>query len=175
MREIFSLKLSDVRGPVATTVISSFGISFTSSQTTSMKSFSFMRFVTISENLSLSTAKAPPAGTRHALAHFKSKESKSLISSFRSPAALSILSALKEFEHTSSAKPLLLCAGENFFGFISISRTFIHLEAICHAASHPAKPAPITLTFIIFLLNRLFISTSFIYANQLQFFTLLYK
>ena len=56
------------------------------------------------ENLSLSTASAPPAGTEHSSAQFIIKESKILSSSFKSPAALSILLAFKEFEQTSSHK-----------------------------------------------------------------------
>ena len=57
------------------------------------------------------------------------------------------VSLLNEFEQMSSANPALLCAGENF--------VWLHLEkasqdtprcAICHAASEPASPAPMTVT-----------------------------
>ena len=72
------------------------------------------------------------------------------ISSFRSPAALSMRAAFKEFEQMSSANPALLCAGENFCGFISKRRTEYPACAICHAASEPARPAPMTVTVCLF-------------------------
>ena len=79
----------------------------------------FILSVIYAENISLSTASAPPAGTLDISAASIITELKSLISSFKSPQAFSILSAFKEFEQTSSAKLQLECAGENFSGFIS--------------------------------------------------------
>ena len=73
----------------------------------------------ISENLSLSTANAPPAGTCVASAHLIMIESNILISSFKSPTALVTLFALNELEHTNSPKFSVLCAGVIFFGRIS--------------------------------------------------------
>ena len=60
---------------------------------------------------------------------------------------------MKEFEHTSSAKFAFEWAGENLTGFISNSRTLTPRIASCHAASHPARPAPIMfiVLFIIFI------------------------
>ena len=48
-------------------------------------------------------------------------------------------------------KTSALCAGERFSGFISYSRTATPRIASCHAASAPARPAPIT-----FALNDIF-------------------
>jgi len=86
IRQMF-WQIPDVRGPVATIVIPSFGSSRTSSFITSIFSFCFISSVTIWENFVLSTARAPPAGTWAASAHFIIMEFKSLISSFKSPTA----------------------------------------------------------------------------------------
>ena len=51
----------------------------------------------------------------------------------------------------SSARPWLLWAGENFWGFISYNVTGMPRLASCQAASHPARPAPNTVTGSIFL------------------------
>ena len=117
---MFSLSVSDVKGPVATiTGVSPLGISDNSSSITLIFGWFLIVIVVISENLSLSTANAPPAGTCVASAHFMIKESSILISSFNKPTAFVILLALNEFEHTNSAKFCVLCAGVIFFGRIS--------------------------------------------------------
>ena len=79
----------------------------------------FIFSVIKAENLSLSTESAPPAGTLVLLAASTHTEESISISAFKSPAAELSRSAFSELEHTSSAKFSFLCAGENFFGFIS--------------------------------------------------------
>ena len=147
-RIIFSARVSLVKGPVAITVIASLGMSVISFSMTSIRGLFLIFSVTIEENLSLSTAKAPPAGTLHLSAHSIKTEPICRISSLRSPAALLSLSALREFEQISSLKFGFLWAGVNLLGFISKSRTFIPCFAICQAASQPARPAPITFIYI---------------------------
>ena len=92
--------------------------------------FSFSFCVTNSENLSLSTAKACPAGTQVLSAHFISKESSKRSSSFNSPHAFVCRFDLNELLHTISAKFLFECALENFVGFISYSFTLYPFFAI---------------------------------------------
>ncbi len=99
-------------------------------------------------NPSRSTAKAPPAGTLVISAHSIISEFIIRISSFKSPTAFASPSALRELLQTSSARLSDLCAGDFLFGFISINVTLTPRFAICHAASHPASPAPITVTLI---------------------------
>ena len=99
---IFSARASEVSGPVAIIVIASSGISVISSSKTVMFLSALIPSVTSLEKISLSTARAPPAGTWHLPAHFIRKESSLRISSFKSPAALSVRIAFNEFEHTSS-------------------------------------------------------------------------
>ena len=60
---------------------------------------------TSAENRPRSTARAPPAGTADSFARRMSLDPIFSSSSFRSPAALSCLIDLREFEQTSSAKP----------------------------------------------------------------------
>ena len=112
--------------------------------------FDLILSVIYREKISLSTASAPPAATRLMSAASIISEPNSRISSFKSPQAFSMRSAFNEFEQTNSAKFSLLCAGEYFSGFISQSSTSIPRPANCQAASQPASPAPITLTFIFF-------------------------
>ena len=126
----------------------------------------FIFSVTRREKPSLSTASAPPAGTRVLSAHSIMSEPKRRISSFKSPTAFSIFPARRELLHTSSAKFSLLCAGENFFGFISYKLTLILFCASTYAASQPARPAPITLTVI---LHILYFSVSFLVFFLLSF------
>ena len=118
------------RGPAAITVIASFGISVTSFSITSISGLFLISFVTIAEKSSLFTAKAPPAGTAHLSAHLIKRESSLRISSLSKPAALSILSAFREFEQMSSQNKSLLCAAVFFVGFISKSLTFMPCLAI---------------------------------------------
>ena len=141
---IASARASLVSGPVATTVIPSVGRVVTSRCSTVISGWVSIAFVTASENLSRSTASAPPAATAAALAAGMHTEPSRRISSLRSPAALSSLDALSELEQTSSASLSVRCAGERFAGFISISVTGTPSRAAAHAASQPAKPPPIT-------------------------------
>ena len=67
-------------------------------------------------------------------------------SSLRRPAALSKRVDLKEFEHTSSARPAGACAGEGVRGRISTKRTGTPRAASASAHSLPASPPPITVT-----------------------------
>ena len=145
-----------VSGPVAITVIPSVGISVTVSVLTVMLGCDLIFSVIMRENSSLSTASAPPAGTEHLSAVERQRELSLLISAFNSPAAESTRAALREFEQTSSANKSLLCAGVFLAGFISISSVLIPREAICHAASHPARPPPITVILFIGLISALF-------------------
>ena len=110
---------SEVRGPVATTVIASPGRSVISSLITSIFGLFFIPSVTSCANCSLSTASAPPAGTLHLSAQVMRNEPSLRISSFNSPAALSTRIALSEFEQTSSPNKSDLCAGDFLTGFIS--------------------------------------------------------
>src|SRR5262245_29866197 len=93
-----------------------------------------------------STASARPAGTAHSSAASMTSEPSRRISSLSSPAAFESPAARSEFEQTSSAKSRERWAGEKRSGFISKSSTSTPRRAICHAASQPARPAPITLT-----------------------------
>ena len=147
---IFSARGSLVRGPVAT-MAGPAGSSVTSSRRRVMRGSSSMAWVTRRENWSRSTARAPPAGTAHCSAQGTSREPRRRISSFKRPAALSTRLALRELEQMSSARPWLLWAGENFWGFISYNVTGMPRLASCQAASHPARPAPNTVTGSIFL------------------------
>ena len=136
----------DVSGPVAIITIPSF-IKFSKDVTSfliiSIFSMFSKIFVTFSENFSLSTANACPAGTAVSSATFISKLSNILNSSFNKPHAFVCKFDLNELLHTISAKFLFVCALENSSGFISYSFTFIPAFAIWYAASHPAKPPPI--------------------------------
>ena len=136
----------EVKGPVAT-ITGPSGMWVTSSRRISMRGSFSMAWVASRENSPRSTAKAPPAGTRLSWAQRISKDPNRRISSFNSPAALSTRAAFRELEQISSANPWLWWAGENFWGFISNRVTGIPRRASCHAASHPARPAPSTVTF----------------------------
>ncbi len=105
------------------------GISVISSSITSIKGLFLISFVTNSLNKSLSTASAPPAGTRVASAHLIIRESNILISCFNNPTAFSSPAALKLFEHTNSANNPVLCAGVNLKGLISYNLTLNPLLA----------------------------------------------
>src|SRR5699024_4404593 len=105
-------------------------------------------------NRSRSTASAPPAATRQTSAASSRLSPSSFISALSRPEAESRRSALREFEHTSSAKPADLCAGEYTSGFCSNRRTAMPCFARYSAASQPARPAPMTFTRIPSLLLR---------------------
>ena len=101
--------------------------------------------VTAVENTSRSTASAPPAATRAVSAASSRWDPIMRISIFSRPEAESGRSALRELEQISSAKPALLCAGENLTGFCSYRSTCTPWSASQRAASHPASPAPMIL------------------------------
>ena len=115
---IFSERSGDASGPAAIITMPP-GISVISSLMSVISFLESIFSVTRAENLSLSTASAPPAGTAVALAHSTQREPSISISAFSIPAAQPSLIALNEFEQTSSARPLLEWAGENLTGFIS--------------------------------------------------------
>ena len=102
-------KRSDVSGPVAIIVIPSSHKSFKcilfpiSSFITSISGFLFISSVTFSENISLSTANACPAGTLVSSAIFINNESNFLNSSFNRPHAFVSKFYLNELLHTISA------------------------------------------------------------------------
>ena len=153
--------LSDVRGPVAMMTLSQScgGIVSTSPRSIVMSGCSFNALVTPAEKISRSTASAPPAGTA-AFAPSRIMSELSLrISSCSKPTALcSWSSERKEFEQTSSAQPSVLCAGVSLIGRISCKMTGTPILAICHAASLPARPAPITCIGLTSLMGEGFIS-----------------
>ena len=127
---ICSAIFSEVSGPVAIITIPFLpSILSTSFLIISILELLLISSVILLENFSLSTAKACPAGTFVSSATLINNESSFLNSSFNSPQAFVILFDLNELLHTISAKLLLLCAGENFSGFISYSLTFIPLLA----------------------------------------------
>ena len=104
-----------------------------------------MACVTYAEKASLSTAKAPPAGTLVAAAACIVSEPSNRISALSRPQALSSASDLSELLHTNSANLSLWCAGVLLSGLISYKRTRQPRAAAAQAASTPARPAPITL------------------------------
>ena len=116
---IGSVSVLWVSGPVATIVYSSVFISFTVSRISSILGCSLICFVTRAENLSRSTASAPPAGTLVLSAQSITRLPILRISSFKSPQALSRPLPFKELEQTSSHKFSFVCAGEKTDGFIS--------------------------------------------------------
>ena len=138
-------KASEVSGPEAITT-SPGGMDVTSPSTMVIPGWDRMASVTAAEKPSRSTARAPPASTRVWPAQRRISEPHRRSSSFSSPAAFSSWSERRELEHTSSAKPGLWWAGVIFRGFISRRVTAMPRWASCHAASHPARPAPMTVT-----------------------------
>ena len=130
---IFFANPSEVRGPVAIITIPSFAkdsISTISLRIISINSFFSNSQVTFLEKLSLSTAKACPAGTLVSSAILINNESNLLNSSFNKPHAFVSKFDLKELLHTISAKFSFECASEYFIGFISYNFTFIPFLAI---------------------------------------------
>ena len=96
---------------------------------------------------SRSTASAPPAGTRVWSAARITNEPSRRISSFRRPTALASAAPRNEFEHTSSHRPSLVCAGVRASGFCSSSRTRTPaLGELRAPTSQPARPAPTIVT-----------------------------
>ena len=119
----------------------------TSSRTTVMSGSRSMASVTAAEKFSRSTASACPAGTAVCAAICIRRELDRRISSFSSQGAVFSLSDFSEFEHTSSAKCAVWCAGVCRTGRISYSSAGTPRRAHCHAASDPASPAPMMRTF----------------------------
>ena len=130
------------------------GMWVTSPSTTVMLGWIRTASVTAWEKASRSTARAPPASTRVWSAQRRMREPQRRSSSFSSPTAFSSWSERRELEHTSSAKPLLWWAGVILWGFISCRVTPIPRWASCQAASQPAKPAPMMVTFIVLPLSQ---------------------
>ena len=105
-------------------------------------------FVSALLNFDLSTANAPPAGTEKLSAVLIINELNILNSEWSKPAALSGLNAPKLLLQTNSPNSSEWWAGEDIEGLISNNLTGTPALANCHAASVPARPAPITVTFL---------------------------
>ncbi len=98
--------------------------------------------VTSAEKASRSTASAPPAGSLCRSPAARMSEPARRISSCSSPTAfVSQSSERNELEHTSSARPSVLCASVILAGRISCSTTGTPAPAICQAASEPREAA----------------------------------
>src|SRR5688572_17421885 len=103
--------------------------------------------VTARGKSSRATPRAPPAGTWLASAQRRITDPRRLSSSLSSPEAVSRARFPSEFEHTSSAKCSVRWAGVSLWGRISHNSTEHPSSAACQAASLPASPAPIMVTF----------------------------
>jgi hypothetical protein len=108
-------------------------------------------FVTAAAKRSRSTANASPAGTRASSPQRITIESISRISCLSRPTALVGAEERKEFEHTSSARFDVACAGVDFTGRISWRSTLCPRLASANAHSLPASPAPMILIFMGFV------------------------
>src|SRR3954454_14218361 len=142
-----SARAGEVSGPVATMTLSqsSGGNPETSSRTMVTSGWRASVSDTAPENASRSTARAPPAGTLWASAQRRIRLSQRRISSCSRPTALySASSERNEFEHTISASPSVWCASVWRTGRISCRTDGTPAEAICQAASLPARPPPMT-------------------------------
>src|SRR5947209_17467577 len=141
---------SEVSGPVATIVSPSSSLMrVTSLRRSWIRGSLWIASRIFAEKTSRSTAKACPAGTAASSAQRNSAEPARLISCLSSHGAVLGDSDLREFEHTSSPKSPVWCAGVIFTGRISNSSTSTPKRASVSAASHPASPAPITLTVLL--------------------------
>ncbi len=136
---------SEQSGPAATTTCPS-GMLVASRRSTSMRGLASILSLTSLEKSLRSTASAPPAGTAASRAHSMSCEPMWASSSLRRPAALSCLVDFREFEHTSSAKSEVWCAGDVDSGLCSTRVTATPRAASWSAHSLPASPPPITIT-----------------------------
>ena len=139
----------EVSGPVAmmTLVQPAGGSPSISSRMISISGWAATAAVTCAANPVRSTASAPPAGSLCASAAARISKSRRRISRCSMPMALACgLSARNELEQTSSARSPVRCAGVCRTGRISCSATRRFWRAICHAASAPARPPPITWT-----------------------------
>ena len=136
-----------VRGPVAMTTLPQSSGGRVSTTPRSMVISGSARIVvsTAALNASRSTASAPPAGTRLASPDDRISEPQRRISSCSRPTALfSMSSERNELEQTSSARPSVWWASVMRTGRISCRITGTPARAICHAASLPANPPPMT-------------------------------
>ncbi len=117
-----------------------------SSRRTVIRGSAEITSVTLPENSARSTARACPAGTEVSRAISSRHDPARRISSFSSQGAVFSLSDFSEFEQTSSAKWSVSWAGVLRTGRISNSSTATPRRAHCHAASDPARPAPMIRT-----------------------------
>ncbi len=124
----------------------------TSSRTTVIRGSRSIASPIRRENSARSTASACPAGTAHSSASRSSTDPARRISCFSSQGAVFSLSDFNEFEHTSSPKSAVWCAGVCRTGRISYNSTSAPCRAAIKAASGPASPPPITRIRIIDLI-----------------------
>src|ERR671912_1274987 len=122
-------------------------MSVTSLRITSMFGWTWIISVTARGKSSRATPRAPPAGTVLVSAQCRITDPRRLSSSLSSPEAVSRARFPREFEHTSSAKCSVRWAGVSLWGRISHNSTEQPSPAACQAASLPASPAPIMVTF----------------------------
>src|SRR5918995_562108 len=122
-------------------------MSVTSLRITSMFGWAWIVSVTARGKSSRATPRAPPAGTGLASAQRRITDPRRLSSSLSSPEAVSRARFPSEFEHTSSAKCSVRWAGVSLRGRISHNSTEQPSSAACQAASLPASPAPMMVTF----------------------------
>src|SRR5829696_4000738 len=122
-------------------------MSVTSLRITSMFGWAWIVSVTARGKSSRATPRAPPAGTGLASAQRRITDPRRLSSSLSSPEAVSKARFPSEFEHTSSAKCSVRWAGVSLRGRISHNSTKQPSSAACQAASLPASPAPMMVTF----------------------------
>ena len=145
---ISSANKSDVSGPDARITGIFSGIFVISS----LIIFILLVFLIVSstfcENRTLSIARALPAGTCASFAISIKYEPSMDISCFKSPLAFVGSIEPRLLLHTNSARFSVECAPVVLCGRISYKSTLIFLFANCNAASQPARPAPITITFI---------------------------
>src|ERR1700722_4688426 len=122
------------------------GIAGSSSRTISTLAKPSSRASTIALKRSRSTASAPPAGTAASRADVTISESSRASSSLSKPTQFSSATPRSELLHTRSASMSVWWAGPLEYGRRSYNRTRTPRRASCHAASHPARPPPITTT-----------------------------
>ena len=144
---IASASAGEVSGPVATMTESqpAGGRPATSPRSIVTSGCASSAAVTSAEKGSRSMASALPAGRlcRSAVAMISPPAAR--ISQCSRPTAFcSSSSERKEFEQTSSARPPVLWAKVPTTGRISCRTTGTPAEAICQAASEPARPPPTT-------------------------------
>src|SRR5215208_5562341 len=122
-------------------------MSVTSLRITSMFGWAWTVSVTARGKTSRATPRAPPAGTGLDSAQRRITDPRRRNSSLSSPEAVSRERFPSEFEHTSSAKCSVRWAGVSLRGRISHNSTKQPSSAACQAASLPASPAPMMVTF----------------------------